>query len=75
MIYLSKKFLISFLAVVILATFVLNTSAEKMPYATNKTDRTLIKEIIVTQKEIREDQKKMLKMLKDMQKSIEEISK
>ncbi len=74
MIHLSKKFVVGFSVFTILITVVLNSSAQKIPFSTSKTNRTLIKDIIVAQREMRADQKEMLKLLRDIQKSVNKIS-
>lgn len=42
------------------------TGNAEMPFETNKTDRTLIKEIWQGQKEIQQNQKEIIRLLKDM---------
>ena len=45
--------------------------AQKMPFTTPKPDRTLIKELIVGQREIKENQKAILSLLRDIQDQLE----
>jgi len=61
-----------FMAILLFSTLAINSSAEKMPFSTDKTDRTLIKEIVVEQKELRAQQKEILKLLKEIKKMLSE---